>query len=236
MFFDTMDNSMKPNILYEAKTEYGLLQVTEQSGQRFLRCDGHIESAVYTDSAHADALVFPYMQRFSYAFAARPAIRRTLLLGGGAFSYPRYYLKNYPNCTIDVVEISEDVLKIDEAYFGLNDLKTERMQIIAEDGFSYLKETKETYDLIINDAFLGSHEEGRGTEDLQVIHDHLNKDGIYMVNLASSLKGISSFSYQHLSAELKEKFKYTAVLQCEEERSLYEKQNLLLIGSEETLL
>ena len=101
------------------------------------------------------------MQRFSYAFAARPAIRRTLLLGGGAFSYPRYYLKNYPNCTIDVVEISEDVLKIDEAYFGLNDLKTERMQIIAEDGFSYLKETKETYDLIINDAFLGSHGRSR---------------------------------------------------------------------------
>lgn len=227
---------MNLTILCEMKTKYGVLQVIDQSDRRLLLCDGHIESAVYKDSAHSDELVFPYMQRFSYAFAVHSEIHETLLLGGGAFSYPRYYRKTYPDCSIDVVEISEDVLKIDEEYFDLDDLKTDRMNILIEDGFSYLKRTSKKYDLIINDAFLGSHEEGRRPEDLQLIHDHLNDAGIYIVNMASSLKGLYAFSYQRFLMELKKKFKYTAVLQCEAERSLYEKQNVLLIGSEETLL
>lgn len=227
---------MNSTILCEMKTEYGVLQVMDQSDRRLLLCDGHIESAVYKDPAHSDELVFPYMQRFSYAFAVHSEIHETLLLGGGAFSYPRYYRKTHPDCTIDVVEISEDVLKIDEEYFGLDELKTDRMHILMEDGFSYLKRTSKKYDLIINDAFLGSHEEGRGPEDLQLIHDHLNNAGIYIVNMAAALKGFYAFPYQRFLTQLKKTFKYTAVLQCEEERSLYEKQNILLIGSKETLL
>jgi spermidine synthase len=57
-----------------------------------------MESAVYTDpETENHELVFPYMQRFSYAFAVNPAIQKTLLIGGGAFSYPRYYLAKYPD-------------------------------------------------------------------------------------------------------------------------------------------
>jgi len=228
--------TMNKNVIYQKKTEFGLLQVADLEDRRLLLCSHHIESAVYTVPGRENELVFPYMQSFSYAFAARPAIKKTLLIGGGAFSYPRYYLTEYPDCTIDVIEISPDVLAADEQYFGLDQVKNDRMRIIMEDGFSYLQRTEETYDLIINDAFTGGKHEGRDEESCRLIQLHLNSHGIYMVNSASAVKGLYSAEYCNFSNVMKKVFQHTAFLQCEEDRSLFEKQNLLLIGSEDSLL
>lgn len=227
---------MKETIVAQRKTEYGLFQVVDQKDRRILLCDSHVESAVYVGPEKEKELVFPYMQRFSYAFAVNPGIHKTLLIGGGAFSYPRYYLERYPDCTIDVVEISKDVLAIDEKYFGLDEIRNDRMKIVMEDGISYLKRSSVKYDLIINDAFTGSREEGRREEDIDIVHAHLTDAGIYLINTAASLKGLHSFFCAHFRKELKARFKYTAVLQCEEDRSVYEKQNLLLIASDKSLL
>jgi Membrane domain of membrane-anchored glycerophosphoryl diester phosphodiesterase len=107
---------------------------------------------------------------------------------------------------------------------------------IMEDGFSYLQRTEETYDLIINDAFTGGKHEGRDEESCRLIQLHLNSHGIYMVNSASAVKGLYSAEYCNFSNVMKKVFQHTAFLQCEEDRSLFEKQNLLLIGSEDSLL
>lgn len=227
---------MNRNVIDQRKTEYGLLQVVDQEDRRVLLCDQQVESAIYIGPAKEKELVFPYMQRFSYAFAVNPDIKRTLLIGGGAFSYPRYYLDHYPDSMIDVIEISPDVLELDKEYFGLDEICSPRMNIIMENGFSYLKSCSAEYDLIINDAFTGSREEGRREEDNDLIHAHLTDNGIYVVNTAASLKGFHSFPYHHFIAGLQKKFQYTAVVQCEEDRNLYDKQNLLLIASDKTLL
>lgn len=229
-------NIKNQKILYTEKTPYGMIKIVDTEDQRILYINDHIESAVYNDGEKKNELVFPYMQRFSYAFAVHPEIKKTLLIGGGAFSYPRYYLNQYPDCCIDVVEISPEILRADETYFHLKQLLTERMHIITEDGFVYLAEHQDQYDLIINDAFLGGKEEGRDEKAMHVIHEHLCAHGIYMINTAAALKGAFSYEFHHVSADLKKEFKNTAVLPCEEDRSPYEKQNVLLIASDDSLL
>jgi spermidine synthase len=223
-------------ILFAKRTPYGALKVAESSGQRILYIDGHMQSAIYTDQEKENELIFPYMQRFSYAFAVNPAIHRTLLIGGGAFAYPRYYLSHYPGAEIDVVEISDDILSADEKYFYLSTIKDERMKIIQKDGFQYLMNSSQMYDLIINDAFAGSQQAGRDHSSAEAVHRHLSRNGIYLINAATAVKGLFSQPYHHTYEILKKEFQYTAVLQCEEDRSLYEKQNILLAASDRPLM
>ncbi|MCH3961502.1 MAG: fused MFS/spermidine synthase [Solobacterium sp.] len=223
-------------ILFQKKTPFGTLEVAEEKDRRVLLCNGHIESAVYLSAEKENELIFPYMQRFSYAFAVNPNIHRTLLIGGGAFAYPRYYLAHYPDCRIDVIEISEDILAIDQKYFSLDAIRNERMKIICEDGMHYLQKRADTYDLIINDAFVGSTETCRDLSAVQLIHRHLNEHGIYLVNAAVSVKGPFSTKFRHFDTILKKEFKAAAMMQCDEQRSLYEKQNILMIASDDSLL
>jgi spermidine synthase len=223
-------------ILFQKKTPFGTLAVAEEKDRRLLLCNRRIESAIYLSPEQENKLIFPYMQRFSYAFAVNPKIHRTLLIGGGAFAYPRYYLAQYPDCQIDVIEISEDILAIDQKYFSLDAIRNERMKIICDDGMRYLQKYADTYDLIINDAFVGSAEMCRDLSAVQMIHRHLNEHGIYLVNAAVSVKGLFSTKYRHFDTILKREFKETAMMQCDEQRSLYEKQNILMIASDDSLL
>lgn len=223
-------------IRFRKETPYGLLEVRENKEIRWLVVDGRMESAIYTDARRDHKLVFPYMQRFSYAFAVNPAIQKTLLIGGGAFSYPRYYLSAYPEKTIDVAEISPEILQADRTYFDLDQLLSPRLHIYQKDGFQYLFESSEKYDLIINDAFIGQQQKGRDQESCRIVKEHLQNDGIYLINAAVAPKGIYSHRYHAFSTLLKQEFPYTAVIQCEPDRSIHEKQNILFAASKEPLL
>lgn len=228
-------NKKEIEIVYQKRTKHILYTVADDAEKRMLICNKHIQSAVYLDQNRRSELIFPYMQRFSYAFQVHPEIQKTLLIGGGAFSYPRYYLVKYPQKQIDVVEIDPEIISIAESFFDLAQCRDSRMRIIQDNGFSYLQNTQTTYDLIINDAFTGSHPEGVKQDSAHLIHKHLNPDGIYLINAAVSIKGIHSQPYHRLMKVLKNEFHTTAVMQCEDERSVYEKQNILIAASDRNL-
>ena len=115
---------------------------------RLLLVDGAMQSAQYLDPLLEDELAFEYMREFEWAFRLHPAARRVLLIGGGGFAYPRFFLKNYPEKSIDVIELSPTIVEIAREYFGLRALEaqySDRLRVIVGDGHRYLEKLSATF-------------------------------------------------------------------------------------------
>lgn len=226
MVRDTIYTEMMP----EGKTEV-YDTIFEGEPIRFLSVDGHMQSAMYLDEEKKYDLLFPYMQRFSYAFACNPDIRKTLLIGGGTFSYPKYYLEHYRHSHITVVEINKNLIDLSYRYFRLDELDIEQqsnLKIICDDAFDWLAKTDEKFDWIINDAFLGNLMQGREEKYMELIREHLNEDGIYMENHVSAAKGPLSASLRKRRKVMEKYFISVSAMVCEEDMHPWEKQNILL--------
>ncbi len=108
---------------------------------RFLLVDDAMQSAVFLDPDMEHELPFDYMESFNFIFTINKNIKRTLLIGGGGFAYPKYYLDMYPDKYIDAIEISKPVVDTARAYFGLDELQEkngEHLKVIIDDGNKYL--------------------------------------------------------------------------------------------------
>ncbi len=234
---------MSDNVIYKKKTSNGTLEVVDtvydDEAVCFLKIKDTLQSAMYLDPSRYYDLVFPYMQRFSYAFVVEPNIKDTFLIGGGGFAYPKYYVHTYPTSQITVAEINTDIISVAFEYFGLKELEEseyKRMHIVNEDGIQYLSKHDKKYDLIINDAFIGKKDQGRNEEDIQTVYESLNENGIYMVNVTTALVGPFAKKGNAFRKTLQKYFQHTVMIPCEEDQKPYEKQNVLMISSDRELL
>lgn len=97
-----------------------------------------------------------YSKLFDIIVSQDKIITNTLMLGGGGFSYPKYYIHKYLNRKMDVVEIDKDIIDLSYKYFYLDKLsKTEskRLKIYNLDAFDYIKNCNKKYDLVFVDLF-----------------------------------------------------------------------------------
>jgi spermidine synthase len=78
---------------------------------------------------------------------------RTLFIGGGGYTFPRFVEAKYPGAEIDVVEIDPEVSRVSQAYLGVP--KTTKIKTFNEDGrwFVMNRQGEEIYDFIFEDAF-----------------------------------------------------------------------------------
>lgn len=234
---------MAKTVIFKKKTSDGLLQVEDtvydDEAVCFLVINETYQSAMYLDPSKYYDLVFPYMQRFSYVFQLDETIKDTFLIGGGAFAYPKYYVHQYPDSQITVAETNTDIISVAFQYFGLHQLskdETKRLHILNEDGFQYLRSQEKKYDLIINDAFIGKKDQGRSEEETDIIYQSLKENGFYIVNVGTALAGPLAKKGNAFRKMLQKKFKHTVMIPCEDDRSAYEIQNVLMIGSDRELV
>jgi predicted membrane-bound spermidine synthase len=157
---------------------------------KFMRINNESSSAIFLDG---DGLVFPYAHYYSLAEYFNPGFQSALLLGGAGYTYPDYFIKKYPDATIDVVEIDPELTQLAKEYFGLTD--NPRMQIFHEDGRTYINHTKKKYDVLYGDAYKSLYTipwHLATLEAIQRTYDLLNDNGVVLVNIISSLGGPSS--------------------------------------------
>ncbi len=155
------------------------------------RDDYSIESATYKDNG--EPYLLDYYDYYDIALASVPEVRRTLLIGGGAFSYPRHQLGLHPGAIADVVEIDPDLVEVARKTFGLDD--DPRINVIVEDGRTFLNASDETYDAILIDAFksAGSIPYQLATfESMSHCSRLLADDGVLAMNLIASTRGAGS--------------------------------------------
>jgi spermidine synthase len=189
--------------VYETDTPYHHLVVADyydpsaQATIRILIMDDNLHSAM--DLQNPNRTVFSYTDYFNLGFLLNPKITRVLFIGGGGFTGPKQFLRDYPNVTVDVAEIDPEVTRAAEEYFAVN-ASNQRLHIYNDDGRIFLQETRQRYDLIVLDAYSRSYVPFHlmTAEFFELVSSHLTSNGIVISNLIS---GTSSNNDQLLTAE-----------------------------------
>lgn len=146
-------------------------------------------------------LPFNYLYYFRLAEHFNPNFRNSLMLGGAAYSFPKYYMDAYSEAQLDVIEIDKEVTRIAEEYFNLRPHKN--LHIIHEDARTYINTCQEKYDVIYSDTFRNAISlpyQLTTVEAIQKQYDLLNEGGLVLVNVIQAVEGKSSL---FLQAELK---------------------------------
>jgi spermidine synthase len=139
----------------DTRSEYSHLRVRRQGNVRtllFVRENGTEaeQSAVNLKRPHELQLLYNRFMFTSYLF--RPQQEQVLIVGLGGGSM-LHFLRHYaPQLRVDVVEIDPAVVEIAAKYFGVH--AAANVNLITADGFRYLQETENRYDVIYMDAFL----------------------------------------------------------------------------------
>src|SRR4030043_2251916 len=78
---------------------------------------------------------------------------RSLFLGGGGYTFPRFIEAKYPKAEIHVVEIDPEITKVAQKHLGVSE--NTRIRSFNEDGRWFVMncKEKESYDFIFGDAF-----------------------------------------------------------------------------------
>ena len=235
------DTNIKANI----DTQYGKVILANSNYNfykvRTLNVDGGYESAMYLEEDKKRQLVYSYTKFYNLMFKSNIDIKHVLMIGGGGYSYPKFYISHYLDKKIDVVEIDEDITRIARKYFNLDDVIKEfnaydRIKIYNEDGRTFLNRNKVKYDAILNDAFSGLIPPKTLTtkEAINKIKISLKKRGVYLTNIIGSIEGKDS---RFLKAEIETihtVFKNVYVIPCKTENK-QARQNLMVIATDDNL-
>jgi len=236
------------NSLVSYDTQYGRVCIynTEKGDESYrtlLVGKGH-ESATFIDADKYNELVYEYTKYYDLMFESSKDIQNTLMIGGAGYSYPKYFISNYTNKKMDVVEIDEDITEIAKEYFYLDKLiedynlnENKRLGLIAEDGRTYLNKNTKKYDAILNDAFAGESPAATLTtiEAAQKISNSLTDNGLYLSNVISSIEGENSKFIKAEVNTLKQIFKNVYVVPCNDYKNEKLVQNNMVVATNGTL-
>lgn len=147
------------------------------------------------------ALAVPYTRYFVLADHFRPDVKRLLVLGGGALSYPKYVLKHSPGLSLDVVELDPGITALARRFFRLPE--DARLTLIHEDARVFLNANRQTYQAAILDVFntQGAIPFHLATAEAAArIRDALDGNGVVLVNLVSAIDGPDARFYKAMYA------------------------------------
>lgn len=232
----------------EMDSPYGHITISysrlESHRIRVLDIDGGMESATYIEKDLQNELLFAYLDLFRLMFDENYLQSRTikdvLLIGGGGFQFPKYFLSHQTG-NIDVVEINSILYDISKKYFFLKeavqqyDPQQTRFHCYFEDGRYYLDRNLKKYDVILSDVFLGENLvlSLHSIEAMKKIKASLNPNGMYMTNVIGSLVGKYSQNLKDIVLTLKQCFQYVYVFKAMENIEHEQKQNYVVIGMNE---
>lgn len=180
-------------LIYEARSNFSHIRIRDRGSIRtvyFVRDTGleSLETSIDLEAPHR--LQQPYTRYMfaSYLFLARQESCLIVGLGGGAMVH---FLNHFfPSLRVDVVEIDPLIVTLADKYFGIRPKPGTR--ILTQDALTYLKRTKERYDIIYMDAFL---KPGPSTDDsglpmrlktirfFKSLHKNLKDEGLAVFNL-----------------------------------------------------
>jgi spermidine synthase len=137
----------------------------------------HIE--YHYERIYADVLKWKYRQFTAF---------KTLTIGGGGYTFPRYMDTYYPNSDNQVVEIDPQVTKV--AFDQMGVPRDTRIKTANEDGRWFVMHCKEKYDVVYIDAYndlsIPYHLTTR--EFARQIRDIMNPGGILLTNIIDSFQ------------------------------------------------
>lgn len=177
-------------LVFEKDTVYHHLRVYEDGVWRLLRFDRSLQGGMLLKNSLESPHRYPdYMQ---VAWLFHPEIKRVLMVGLGAGSIPKRIVHDYPQVTVDSVELDPVVVDVARRFFDVTE--DQRHRIATQDGRQYVRRTENLYDLIIMDAYnaegIPFHLATR--EFLRLAKGHLAPGGIIAAHIVGFLEGSNS--------------------------------------------
>jgi spermidine synthase len=113
---------------------------------------------------------------------------KTLSIGGGGYTFPRYMELSYPKAHIEVVEIDPRITDVVYGYLGVP--KNTRIKTTNTDGRWFVMNCSNKYDVIFTDAFndLSIPYHLTTKEFFQQLRDILNDNGVVMSNVIDNFQ------------------------------------------------
>jgi len=184
LFVLLLPQPSSPNVIYEAESEYSLIRVIQKGDLIGLIVNQDRWSQ--TTYRKGVFLTGGYWDYFSLG-PLMTDVDDVLIIGvagGGSLKQLKHF---YPELSIDAVEIDPKVIEVAKEYFDVTE--GDGVDIIIEDGRTFVRNTENKYDLIELDVFSGGPNIPyyMATQEFsQDVYGILNDDGILMVNVLSS--------------------------------------------------
>jgi len=160
-------------------------------------------------------------------------VRSMLVLGGAALSLPTAFSHWKPDMRIDVVEIDPVVTELAEEFFAYGRNEYANIRVMHEDARVHLRNSDERYDLIYLDIFdhlLTVPWTMVTVEALTEMADHLQPNGLFVVNVLSPLGGPGQAFVERFQATLHEVFPAWVIYPATPGRDAEATQNLIVIA------
>ena len=176
------------NMIVEKESMYNYLKVDKIGKTTYFSTNAlyGVQSCINDDFSltgmyYDNLLISPYLVKEN---------PKVLVLGNGTGTYATM-MKDYLHCECDItaVEIDQRIIDLSYEYFQMN----KDVNVICDDGRNFIARDKEMYDIILVDAYssISAPFHMTTTEFFTLVKEHLNDDGIMMmnVNMYSENKG-----------------------------------------------
>ncbi len=220
---------------------FGLTMVFETPDEdgtpiRLLNVNGIFQSATYLSDDLWSELVCVYHRLMVEAIDEMSSAKTVLVIGGGGYSLPKYLVTHTKRMKVCVVEIDPEMTKLARERFFLDRAEAmagDRLELVNDDGFAWMRANDRRFDVIINDAFsAGKPLKQLATEEgAQLIANHLTEQGMYLANVRCPLEGRRAQSLELVQQAFQHEFGNLRIIpeNPEEPRRL---GNNVLIASE----
>ncbi len=191
-----------------------------------------VQSGIFLDS---DDLAFDYNKYYHLLRHFKPDVKKSLMIGGAGYSFPKDYLAKYREAEIEVVEIDPQMTKIARDFFRLKE--NSRLRITHQDGRVFLNQAESNqYDAVLMDAFGSLFSVPFQLTTLEAVQ-HINRvmkdDGVVIFNLGGAIKGDAA---RFLQAELntyRQVFPKVYLFKINADYTDEQLQNLIIIACKE---
>ena len=208
------------------RTRFGVTMVfdsTDADGTpvRLLNVGGTFQSVSYVPEDLRFELACVYHRVMAEVIEGLSRPVRTIVMGGGGYSLPKYLAAFVPAAQTDVVEVDPAITRIARERFFLDEClertgaeKDGRLRLVNGDAWAFLRDASEPYDVIVNDAFSGKRPLGPLTseEGARVVREHLTAGGVYLANVRCPLEGAAARTLREVEEAFGCEFAHVAVV------------------------
>ena len=192
---DFFEPYFKPNLLVDKDSAYNRIWIYEakdpDSKRPILNLVTDAKGRQSSMFLGGDSdLAVEYTKYYRLVNHFNPTLKKVLMIGGGAYSYPKDFLQKHLDAHLDVVELDPEITYFAKKYFNLKD--NPRLTIYHQDGRTFLNKTRNIYDAILLDAFHSSLAipfQLTTREVAQRLYQILSDGGVVIMNTISSLEG-----------------------------------------------
>ncbi|HET6780603.1 MAG TPA: fused MFS/spermidine synthase [bacterium] len=183
-------------LVFEKDTVYHNIRVYEDVNWRLLRFDRSLQGGMLLKNHLVSPHRYPDFAHLAWLF--NPDIKRVLMVGLGAGTISKRILSDYPQASVESVELDPVVVDVAKRFFQVTE--EPRHRIIVQDGRQYIRRTQGGYDLIVMDAYnaegLPFHLATR--EFLQLTKSKLAPGGVIAAHIVGFLEGSNSKLFRAL--------------------------------------